>query len=113
MTIYESMRDACKRKGTNISTALRSTGHSNGNVGAWKTGSAPRVDICIDVAGYLGVTLDELVFGERAQARILDSDEAECVEIFRRIPTDKRRMCLDFLRTHMVLPEKFQSKMNA
>ena len=39
--------------------------------------------------------------------------EQELLEVFSHIPADRQQLCLDFLRTHMVQPEKYADKMNA
>ncbi len=39
--------------------------------------------------------------------------EQELLEVFSHIPEDRQQLCLDFLRTHMVQPEKYVDKINA
>ena len=36
--------------------------------------------------------------------------DPEWIEIITHIPDDKQEMCKDFLRTHMVIPEKYADR---
>lgn len=110
-SLYENFRHACSLKGTNVSTVLRECGRSTGNTGAWKVGAFPRLDVAMDIADYLGVSLDELCYGvEGSKAVIIDDSQREWLEIALRIPKDKQQMCKDFLKTHAVIPEKYEDR---
>ena len=109
---YDNFKDACERKGTTITAVLAEIGRASGNTGTWKIGKFPRLDIVMEMAEYLHVSLDELVYGvgnapystqNNEQSEISD----EWVEIVSHIPEDRQQMCKDFLRTHMVLPDKY------
>lgn len=108
---YDNVRAVCRRKGTNVSTVLKSIDRSTGLTGRWKHGSYPSLDIAMEMAEYLGITLDELVYNRVPQTPYNDSViDPEWIDIITHIPEDKQKMCKDFLRTHMIVPEKFDEK---
>ena len=94
---YDNICKICKDKGTTPTTILKELGYSTGNVTQWKKGSVPNVELCVAIARHLGITLDYLV----------------TLSIICRIPADKQEMCKDFLRTHMVIPEKYADEKKA
>lgn len=109
--IYEQLRNACKSKGTTLSRTLNECGWSDGNTGAWKVSSYPRLDIMMDISEHLNMSLDELCYGiDKARAVVIDDNEREWLSIIRRIPEDKQKMCRDFIETHAVEPEKTTEK---
>lgn len=118
---YDNFKDACERKGTNISTVLSKIGRASGNTGSWKIGKYPRMDIVMEMAEYLHISIDELIYGrgnapyanKEAHNCELDGIDQEWIEIISHIPSDRQQMCKDFLRTHMVLPEKYADSKNA
>lgn len=113
---YDNFREACSRKGTTITSALKAIGRSTSCTGGWSRGKFPGLDICMELSEYLGIGLDELVYGKKgadAPAEMLSSSDREWLEIVRRIPLEKQELCKDFMRTHMVVPEKYQDKKNA
>lgn len=115
---YDNFRDACERHGTNITAVLKELGRASGNTGTWKVGRYPKLDIVMEIAEYLHISLDELVYGigqapyPETQKDELDID-SEWVEIISHIPAERQQMCKDFLRTHMVIPEKYADSKNA
>ena len=110
--LYDNLRIACERKGTTLTTVLKELGRSTGSVGYWKKGKSPNLDIAIEIAQHLGISLDDLVYGSASSAThniasVMPSPvDEEWVEIITHIPEDKQKMCKDFLRTHMVIPER-------
>lgn len=107
---YDNIKKVCEQKGTNISAVLAAIGRATGNTGNWKIGKYPRVDIIMEMAEYLDVSTDLLLYGTEKDDNHVD---LEWVEIIKHIPEDRQKMCKDFLRTHMVLPEKHADKKNA
>jgi transcriptional regulator with XRE-family HTH domain len=103
---YDNIYKICTEKGTTPTTVLKELGFSTGNVSKWKKGSIPNVEITLAIARHLGVTMDYLVTGEKAHVGTSVVDP-EWIEIISRIPEDRHQMCKDFLRTHMVIPEKY------
>lgn len=109
-SVYNKLREACAAKHTTISRALQDCGRSDSNTGQWKAGSFPRLDAAMDLAEHLGISLDELCYGTaEACSVILDSNRREWLSIIDNIPIEKHQMCKDFLKTHMVTPEKYEN----
>lgn len=112
--IYENFRAACKRNGTTLTEVLNATGHSSGSTGAWKQGRPPKLDVVLEIADYLHISLDELVYGKEAADEMirekslsLSAEQKEWLDVLSHIPDDKKSICLDFLKTHMVAPDKY------
>ena len=84
---YDNLRAVCAEKGTTVTTVLKELHMSTGSTGKWKEGSIPKIDTvmvsCLD---------------------------PEWIDIITHIPDDKQKMCKDFLRTHMVIPEKYADR---
>lgn len=121
MTFYDNMRACCIRHGTTITKVLEAVGRSTSATGTWKQGRSPRLDTVEDMADYLGVSIEELIYGEekakdialrtlRSGSQFTD-EQIEWLYVLSRIPSEKRPVCLDFLKTHMVEPEKSEGKM--
>ena len=109
--IYEQFKDACAAKGTTITRALNDCGRADSNTGQWKAGSFPRLDAAMDLSEHLGISLDELCYGfKKAKGVVLNKEQKEWLAIMASIPKEKREMCIDFLRTHAVIPEKYSDK---
>lgn len=115
---YDNFKAACERHGTNITAVLKELGRASGNTGTWKTGRYPKLDIVMEIAEYLHISTDELIYGigqapySGTQNNELPIDR-EWVEIISRIPAGRQQMCKDFLRTHMVVPEKYTDSKKA
>ena len=60
---YDNFKAACERKGTTITAVLADIGRASGNTGGWKMGKFPRLDIVMEIAEYLQISIDELVYG--------------------------------------------------
>ena len=111
---YENARAACQRKGTTLTAVLQEIGRSTGSTGAWKSGVSPKLEVVMEISDHLNISIDELVYGEghikkwipNPNTPNLTSDQEEWLSIVDGIPEDKREICKDFLRTHMVVPEK-------
>ena len=104
--IYEQFRDACKSRGLTLTQVLHAIGRSDGSTGSWKKGQSPRLDITMEIADYLNMSLDELIYREQSKARYLSDNDREWLAIVGQIPKEKQQICKDFLRTHMVSAEK-------
>ena len=106
---YDNFRIVCKEKGTTVTALLKKLGKSTGSTGKWKNGSYPSLDMVMEMADYLGVSLDKLVYNREPSSSLPSGStiDPEWVDIISHIPEDKQQVCKDFLRTHMVVPEKF------
>lgn len=110
---YDNLKAVCKEQGTTVTTVIKEIGRSTGCTGKWSKGSFPALDIVIDMAAYLGVSLDKLVFNREALPASVSESDREWLDIISRIPAEKQEMCKDFLRTHMVVPEKYADQKKA
>ena len=104
---YDNFNALCKAKGTTLTGVLKALGKSTGSTGSWREGKYPKLDTVMEMADYLGVSLDELVYGKTHSIELSESEQ-EWLDIVAHIPEDKQKMCKDFLRTHMVVPEKYK-----
>lgn len=108
---YDNVKEICEMRGTTISAVLHEIGRASGNTGSWKLGKYPRIDIIMELAEHLQVTTDDLLYGlGKSPLHAIDS---EWIEIINHIPSDRQKLCKDFMRTHMVLPDKYKDKKNA
>lgn len=106
---YDNLRAVCEEKGTTVTTVLKELHMSTGSTGKWKEGSIPKIDTVMQLAEHLDVSLDYLVYGRKLYTEVSGLDP-EWIDIITHIPDDKQKMCKDFLRTHMVIPEKYADR---
>jgi hypothetical protein len=115
---YDNFKAACERKGTTITAVLADIGRASGNTGGWKMGKFPRLDIVMEIAEHLQISIDELVYG-LGQAPYSGQTQncelsSEWGDIISQIPEDRQQLCKDFLRTHMVsTPKKYADNKRA
>ena len=109
---YYSVKKICFKKDVRLSIMIRDLHLDIGCVGQWKEGVLPTVDVAFAIARYLGVSLDYLITGlETDDSMLMVSGlDPEWIDIITHIPDDKQGMCKDFLRTHMVIPEKYEKR---
>ncbi len=108
-TTYDNFKRACAIKGTTITQALKAIGRSTSATGSWSHGGVPGLDVCMELATYLGVSLDELVYGEDRSREIetrISRSQQEWLDIVSHIPVERQETCKAFLRTHMVDAQK-------
>jgi len=103
---YDNLKAICSEKNTNITTLLKEIGKSTGLTGSWKAGRLPNLEILMLMAKHLDVSLDYLVYGIPANTD-LSNEEVDLLNIYKKIPSERRPMCKAFLETHVVnSPEK-------
>ena len=109
---YDSVKKICFKKDVRLSIMIRDLHLDIGCVGQWKEGTLPTVDVAFAIAQYLGVSLDYLITGLEPDSNMLmvSGLDPEWIDIITHIPDDKQEMCKDFLRTHMVIPEKYEDR---
>ena len=56
---YDNFKAACERKGTTITAVLADIGRASGNTGGWKMGKFPRLDIVMEIAEYLQISIED------------------------------------------------------
>ena len=106
--IYDMILKACKYRDTSITRVLNTCGRSDGNTGTWKAGGFPRVDVVMDIAELLDLSLDEVCYGLNNSATVrLDDNQREWLAIIRRIPADRQEICKEFLKTHATIPDVY------
>ena len=87
---------------------------SKATVNGWKTRKeSPSSDLIVPIAKFFHVSTDYLLTGSEAESRILSLEDEEWLNIVHQIPEDRQAMCKDFLRTHMVIPDKYKTKKQA
>lgn len=109
---YDDMYRVCQEKGTKPTIVLRELDMSTGNISKWKGGTSPTVDVARQIAKHLGVSLSYLCNPDDV-VEVYPKEYKEWIQVIDRIPEDRRTMCLDFLKTHMTIPEKYFDKKNA
>ena len=113
---YDEMYRVCEEKGTKPTIVCREIGLSTGNISKWKNGTSPTVDVAVRIANHLGVSLSYLCNPSDILEVRYPPELEEWVPVIERIPVERRAMCLDFLRTHMAIPEappKYMDKTSA
>ena len=96
--LYDRFREACEKRGTTITQVLRDIGRAEGNTGSWKAGKSPKLDIVMEMAEHLNMTLDDFVYGDNppiakpsTQNSELSDMEQELLEVFSHIPADRQQ----------------------
>lgn len=110
---YDTFKDVCNEKGTTVTALLKELGKSTGCTGNWRKGSFPSLDIVMDMAAHLGVSLDKLVYNREPLPESISASDQEWLAIISQIPEEKQEMCKDFLRTHAAVPEKYVNEKKA
>lgn len=99
----ENIREACKDKGTTIAEVERALGIGNGVIGKWENGKkSPPIDRIISLAEFLGVPLQQLVYGKQKPAIDyggLTSEEIEVIRLFRNAHPAARALIVNLLRS--------------
>lgn len=109
---YDDMYRVCQEKKTTPTTVLRELDMSTGNISKWKGGTSPTVEVAKQISKHLGVTLSYLC-NPSDITEVYPVQYDEWIQVIDRIPDERKAMCLDFLKTHMTIPEKYFDKKNA
>ena len=110
---YDEIYRVCREKDTKPTIVLRELNLSTGNISKWKGGTSPSVDIAILIAKHLGVSISYLCNPIDILEVKYPAEYKEWIDVIDRIPEDRKSMCLDFLKTHMTIPEQYFDKKNA
>ena len=73
MNFYERLNDICSQKNTTVSVLLKKLSLSTGNTGNWKKGILPKGEILLQIADYLGVSVDYLLGNEKTSEKQLSN----------------------------------------
>ena len=89
-------------------------GVSKATVNGWKIrNGSPSADLIAPIAKFFHVSTDYMLTGNEVSKSVLSIEDEEWLDIIHRIPADRQSMCKDFLKTHMVIPEKYEDKKQA
>lgn len=102
---YNSLKRVCHKKGTGITAVLRKLHMNEDYIQQWKNGVPPSLDVVCKISAYLDVSIDYIVSGSGSASNAIAID-SEWNDIISHIPDDRQQMCKDFLRTHMVIPDR-------
>ncbi len=110
---YDNLKAACARKKVSVTKMLIDIGRPTSLTGSWgKQGSSPSLSVLIEISNYLHVSIDELAFGREEHIKRVAEDEKplaeqmEWIDLISLIPENKKQMCMDFIRTHIVTPKR-------
>ena len=92
---YERLRELCKQNHTTVSAMLAELGLSTGSTGNWKKGQLPKGDVLMQIADYLGTSIDFLVYG--GYKYNLSDEEKHLLELYHITPERaKYKVVCDF-----------------
>ncbi|MDR0472356.1 MAG: helix-turn-helix domain-containing protein [Treponema sp.] len=91
LNIWERLVKLAKTQKKSLKGAAKATGVSEGAISGWKK-SFPTVDNLAYLADYYGVSLDYLVFDERATHSNVSSEEFGLITQYRSISYDNKRI---------------------
>ena len=112
-TLYEKITALCKSKGVSGSRMCLDLGLSKSTMSDLKFGRIKGISIptAQKIAGYFGITVDEL-YGDEGEKENYPSEqqltevERLALELFRKIPEDKQAEALDLLRVALKMQQK-------
>lgn len=110
---YDEMYRVCQEKGTKPTIVLKELSMSTGNISKWKNGTSPTVDVAVRIAHHLGVSLSYLCCPSDVVEVKYPAEYRDWIAVIDYIPENRKAMCIDFLRTHMAIPEKYADKKKA
>jgi transcriptional regulator with XRE-family HTH domain len=110
---YDDIYRVCNEKDTKPTAVLRELNLSTGNISKWKNGASPTVETATRIAKHLGVSLSYLCNPSDVVEVRYPPKYQKWIDVIDRIPDERKGMCLDFLKTHMTIPEKYLDKKNA
>ncbi len=104
---YDNLKQACKEKGTSVTSVLKILGLGTANGTYWKNGSFPNGDVLIKLSEFLGVSIDYLLNGkenlleckEKSSKSELSDLERECLKKFNRLEDIDKGRILDRMDT--------------
>lgn len=90
---YDNLKAACALRKTSVTAALKQLGISTGNGTNWKNGVTPSLDVIVQFAELLDVSIDYLVLGKNVTVSMLSNDEQELIGTYRTLSQmDKGRV---------------------
>ena len=74
--LYEKIQEICDSKGITVSGLEKDLGFSNSTIRKWKN-SSPSIENLKKVADYFGITVDELISGEKESRTVPVNSSSE------------------------------------
>ena len=74
--LYEKIQEICDSKGITVSGLEKDLGFSNSTIRKWKN-SSPSIENLKKVADYFGITVDELISGEKERRTVPVNSSSE------------------------------------
>lgn len=111
MTVGERVLSLVSERGFSQKELAEAIKAKPGTVSGWnKPNRNPSSEYIVAIAQFLNVPIYYLLTGKDDSEAILSKEDLDWLDIIHQIPEERRDMCKDFLRTHMVIPEKHQDK---
>lgn len=111
MTIGERVLALLYERGVSQKALADSLKITPATVSGWnKPNRNPSSEYIVAIAKFLHVPIYYLLTGEDDSEAILSKEDLDWLDVIHQIPEERRDMCKDFLRTHMVIPDKHQDK---
>ncbi|MDE6724576.1 MAG: hypothetical protein K2J79_03130, partial [Ruminiclostridium sp.] len=83
---YQQLQKACKKANTTVTATLKAIGIGTANGTYWKNGSMPSSENVIQLAEFLGVSIDYLLKGDTANDYInISEDEKELLNYYKEL----------------------------
>ena len=111
MTIGERVLSLVSERGFSQKALAEALGTKPATVSGWnKPNRNPSSEYIVAIARFLHVPVYYLLTGEDEPEVPVTKEDLDWLNVIHQIPEERRDMCKDFLRTHMVVPEKHQDK---
>jgi transcriptional regulator with XRE-family HTH domain len=98
---FKQFKRLCEEHNTSPNGVAKILNISSGSVTAWKRdGSVPYAKTLQKIADYFGVTTDYLLGNEQKKEPVTERDKLveETNELFNKLPLDKKKQALEYLR---------------
>ena len=89
MTLTERIKDVAAPLGHSFASIEREANFGRGTIRKWDT-NVPSADKLLKVATILNTSMDYLMSGKFATCQVLSSEDEEIIELFHRLPLEKR-----------------------
>lgn len=105
MKVGQRVIELLRKKGLEQKELALFLGTKPSTVNGWKAENRnPSCDAILPICEFLDVSPTFLLSGKEDTENSIGQ---EWIDIIAHIPEEKQDMCKDFLRTHMVIPEKY------
>lgn len=97
----ENLKGLRKQKGLTQIEFAKHFNIATGTIAMWETGKrTPDFKMLLQIAAFFDVTVDYLLGNEQKKEPVTDRDRLleDNIELFKKLPTDKKKQALDYLR---------------